>query len=153
MKDKYVITWYMIQIHTRQLSYRLLPSSQWKGVLAINRGGLILSSMIARELNILYIDTICISNDKINNHISKMKIIKKSEVKGDNFILVDDLVSTGQTAKLVRSLYPKSKFVTIFAKPKGKKYVDDYVIDVPQNVWIEQPWDTGISFIPPISDN
>ncbi|AZP36159.1 Xanthine phosphoribosyltransferase [Candidatus Annandia adelgestsuga] len=153
MKDKYVITWYMIQIHARQLSYRLLPSSQWKGILAINKGGLILSAMVARELNLMYIDTICISNYNIKNSIEKINIIKKPKIKGNNFILIDDLVNTGKTAQLIRPLYPKSKFVTIFAKPKGKKYVDDYIVDVPQNVWIEQPWETGISYIPPISEH
>ena len=31
------------------------------------------------------------------------------------------------------------KFVTVFAKPAGAELVDDYVIDIPQNTWIEQP--------------
>ncbi|HEE9237104.1 TPA: xanthine phosphoribosyltransferase, partial [Salmonella enterica subsp. enterica serovar Typhimurium var. monophasic 4,[5],12:i:-] len=26
-----------------------------------------------------------------------------------------------------------------------------YVIDIPQNTWIEQPWDMGVVFVPPIS--
>ncbi|MCE1699957.1 xanthine phosphoribosyltransferase, partial [Enterobacter hormaechei] len=30
--------------------------------------------------------------------------------------------------------------------------VDDYVIDIPQNTWIEQPWDMGVMFVPPICD-
>ncbi|HHF6598880.1 TPA: xanthine phosphoribosyltransferase, partial [Haemophilus influenzae] len=29
--------------------------------------------------------------------------------------------------------------------------VDDYVIDIPQNTWIEQPWDLGLTFVPPLS--
>ncbi|EBU6519429.1 TPA: xanthine phosphoribosyltransferase, partial [Salmonella enterica] len=24
-------------------------------------------------------------------------------------------------------------------------------IDIPQNTWIEQPWDMGVVFVPPIS--
>ena len=29
--------------------------------------------------------------------------------------------------------------------------VDDYVIDIPQNTWIEQPWDLGLTFVPPLA--
>ncbi len=30
----------------------------------------------------------------------------------------------------------------------GAELVDDYVIDIPQNTWIEQPWDLGLTFVP-----
>ncbi|GKX58840.1 hypothetical protein SOASR031_11550 [Leminorella grimontii] len=46
----------------------------------------------------------------------------------------------------------KARFVTIFAKPAGKPLVDDYVVDIPQDTWIEQPWDMGITFVKPIGD-
>ena len=29
--------------------------------------------------------------------------------------------------------------------------VNDYVVDIPQDTWIEQPWDMGVVFVPPIS--
>ena len=45
----------------------------------------------------------------------------------------------------------KHIFVTIFAKPAGRPLVDDYVVDIPQDTWIEQPWDMGVVFVPPIS--
>ena len=45
----------------------------------------------------------------------------------------------------------KHSFVTIFAKPAGRPLVDDYVVDIPQDTWIEQPWDMGVVFVPPIS--
>lgn len=47
-------------------------------------------------------------------------------------------------------MYHKARFVTIFAKPAGRPLVDDYVVDIPQDTWIEQPWDMGITFIPPL---
>ena len=33
----------------------------------------------------------------------------------------------------------------------GRPLVDDYVVDIPQDTWIEQPWDMGVVFVPPIS--
>jgi len=40
MSEKYVVTWDMLQIHARKLAARLLPSEQWKGIIAVSRGGL-----------------------------------------------------------------------------------------------------------------
>ena len=48
-------------------------------------------------------------------------------------------------------MYPKARFVTVFAKPAGAPLVDDYVIDIPQITWIEQPWDLGLGFVPPLA--
>lgn len=48
-------------------------------------------------------------------------------------------------------MYPNAHFVTVFAKPADAELVDDYVVDIPQNTWIEQPWDMGICFVPPLA--
>ena len=71
--------------------------------------------------------------------------------QGEGFIVIDDLVDTGGTAVAIREMYPKAHFVTIFAKPAGRPLVNDYVVDIPQDTWIEQPWDMGVVFVPPIS--
>ncbi|SQC19718.1 xanthine-guanine phosphoribosyltransferase [Klebsiella pneumoniae] len=41
MSEKYVVTWDMLQIHARKLASRLLPVEQWKGIIAVSRGGLV----------------------------------------------------------------------------------------------------------------
>ena len=64
--------------------------------------------------------------------------------------MIDDLVDTGGTAQAIREMYPKARFCTIFAKPAGRSLVDDYIVDIPQDTWIEQPWDMGVVYIPPI---
>ena len=66
--------------------------------------------------------------------------------------VVDDLVDSGNTAKVIRQLYPKAKLITIFAKPKGEALVDDFEVSIPQDTWIEQPWDMALSFVPPLCD-
>lgn len=81
-----------------------------------------------------------------------MKVLKKADGDGEGFIIVDDLVDTGGTAQMIRDMYPKAHFVTIFAKPAGRPLVDDYVVDIPQDTWIEQPWDMTVSFVKPICD-
>ncbi len=78
-------------------------------------------------------------------------MLKRAEGDGEGFIVIDDLVDTGGTPVAIREMYPIAHFVTIFAKPAGRPLVDVYVIDIPQNTWIEQPWDMGVVFLAPIS--
>ncbi len=126
----------MLQIHARKLASRLMPSEQWKGIIAVSRGGLVPGALLARELGIRHVDTVCISSYDHDNQ-RELKVLKRAEGDGEGFIVIDDLVDTGGTAVAIREMYPKAHFVTIFAKPAGRPLVDDYVIDIPQ--------DTGLS--------
>lgn len=56
MSEKYVVTWDMLQIHARKLASRLMPSEQWKGIIAVSRGGLVPGALLARELGIRHVD-------------------------------------------------------------------------------------------------
>ena len=151
MSEKYVVTWDMFQMHARKLSERLLPASQWKGIIAVSRGGLFPAAVLARELGIRHIETVCIASYHDHNNQGELQVLHAAQVPngGEGFIVVDDLVDTGNTARAIRQMYPNAKFVTVFAKPAGAELVDDYVIDIPQNTWIEQPWDLGLTFVPP----
>ena len=40
---------------------------------------------------------------------------------GTGILIVDDLVDTGKTLELVRRLYPKAHFATVYAKPSGSR--------------------------------
>ena len=151
MSEKYVVTWDMLQIHARKLAARLMPSEQWKGIIAVSRGGLVPGALLARELGIRHVDTVCISSyDHANQR--DLQVLKKVDGDGEGFLVVDDLVDSGNTARVIRELYPKAKLITIFAKPKGEALVDDFEVSIPQDTWIEQPWDMALSFVPPLCD-
>ena len=62
MSEKYVVTWDMFQMHARKLAERLLPATQWKGIIAVSRGGLFPAAVLARELNIRFVETVCIAS-------------------------------------------------------------------------------------------
>lgn len=149
---KYIVTWEMFHQNARQLAERLLPATQWKGIIAVTRGGLFPAAVLARELNLRYINTLCIASYE-HDQQGSLNVIHQGDISngGEGFIVVDDLVDTGNTAKAVREIYPNAKFVTVFAKPAGKGLVDDYVVDIPQDTWIEQPWDMHLTFVPPLS--
>ncbi|MGL5291703.1 MAG: xanthine phosphoribosyltransferase [Vibrionaceae bacterium] len=151
MSNKLVITWDSMQTYTRQLAQRLLPASQWQGIIAVSRGGLVPAAILARELGLRHVDTVCISSYD-HDHQREMRVIKKAQGDGAGFLIVDDLVDTGGTAEVIRELYPKGKFVTVCAKPAGKHLVDEYVVDVAQDCWIEQPWDMAVQFVKPLAN-
>jgi xanthine phosphoribosyltransferase len=69
------------------------------------------------------------------------------------WLIVDDLVDTGATAKVVRELMPGAHFATIYAKPAGKPLVDTYVTEVSQDTWIMFPWDTEPQFVRPLAES
>ncbi len=69
---------------------------------------------------------------------------------GAGVLVVDDLVDTGATAKLVRELLPRAHFATVYAKPLGRPLVDTFVTEVSQDTWIYFPWDLGLAYTAPI---
>ena len=148
---KFYVSWDNMQREARRLARRQLPASQWKGIIAVSRGGLVPAALMARELGIRFVDTICISSYDHDNQ-RDLHVLKKVDGDGEGFLVVDDLVDSGNTAKVIRELYPKAKLITIFAKPKGEAMVDDFEVSIPQDTWIEQPWDMALSFVSPLCD-
>lgn len=151
MTDKFHVSWETMQRDVRTLATRLMPATQWTGIIAVSRGGLAPASVLARELGIRHVDTVCISSYDHDNQ-RELTVIKKAETDGEGFIVIDDLVDTGGTAQAIRDMYPKARFVTVYAKPQGKPLVDDFVKEVPQGTWIEQPWDMAEVYVPPICE-
>ena len=67
------------------------------------------------------------------------------------FLIIDDLVDTGSTARVVRKLLPKAHFATVYAKPAGRPLVDSFVTEVSQDTWILFPWDTELQMAIPLA--
>ncbi|MDE0955176.1 MAG: xanthine phosphoribosyltransferase [Pseudomonadales bacterium] len=154
----YPISWEELHRNARALAWRLLDQGPWEGIIAITRGGLVPAAIIARELDIRLIDTICISSyGQLESGVEasdqgQLKLLKGFDGDGEGFLLIDDLVDTGKTATAVRALVPKATFATVYAKPAGKPAVDMYITEVSQDTWIRFPWDMAHSFATPIAD-
>ncbi len=147
---QFFVSWEEFHRATRELARRQLPASQWKGIIAVTRGGLVPACILARELNIRLIETISIVSYTDHYEQKELKVLHQAEGDGEGMLVVDDLVDTGETAKEIRRLYPKAKFVTVYAKPQGRDLVDEYVADVEQETWIELPWDMQLNYIEPL---
>ena len=145
------ISWEQLHRDSKALAWRLLDMGSWEGIVTITRGGLVPASIIARELEIRVVDTVCISSYDFKDQ-GEAQILKSVDMDGDGWLLIDDLVDTGNTASLVRDMLPKAHFATVYAKPEGRPLVDTYITEVSQDTWILFPWDTESQFVEPIVD-
>ena len=157
-KDEIVISWPELHRDARYLSGVLHELGEWKGIFAITRGGLVPAALVARELDIRLIDTVCVvsygSSEEggAEQRQGELKWLKKVQGDGAGWLLLDDLVDTGRTAKIVRDILPAAHFATVYAKPMGRPMVDTFITEVSQDTWIFFPWDTALSFAPPLRD-
>jgi xanthine phosphoribosyltransferase len=153
------VSWEELHRTAKALAWRLCEMPKFEGIIAITRGGLVPAAIVARELEIRVLDTISAVSyhdnavDKLNQREQHaVKILKApSETKdGEGWLIVDDLVDTGETAKAVRALLPKAHFATVYAKPAGRSLVDTFVTEVSQDTWIYFPWDLEPRPVDPI---
>lgn len=147
----YPVSWDQLHRDSRALAWRLHETRKWKGIVAITRGGLIPAAILARELDLRLIDTVCLISYDWQKKTNDMTVLKGVEGDGTDMLLVDDLVDTGRTAKVAREMLPNAHFATVYAKPEGRPMVDTYITEVSQDTWILFPWDSSPQFIQPIS--
>ena len=153
------VSWDQFHRDARALAWRLSAAGPFEAIVAVTRGGLVPAAIVARELGVRVIDTVCIASydhDK-QGDLKVLKGISAETAKlgggtGKGLLIVDDLVDTGKTGRLVRDMMPDAHFATVYAKPKGKPLVDTFITEVSQDTWIFFPWDTALSFQPPIRD-
>ncbi|MBV9189296.1 MAG: xanthine phosphoribosyltransferase [Betaproteobacteria bacterium] len=157
-EDEIIISWVELHRDARYLSQILHDKGPWKGIIAVTRGGLVPAALVARELGIHLVDTVCVTSYRAPaaggaaQMQGDVQILKTVSGDGAGFILVDDLVDTGGTAKVVRQLLPKAYFATLYAKPLGRPIVDVCVKEFKQTKWIYFPWDIEYKFATPIKD-
>ena len=149
----FAVSWEMLQSDCKTLSARLLGARSWERIIGIARGGLVPAAIIARELNVRLVDTVCISSYTVKTQEEAI-ILKALEAgeNSENWLVVDDLVDTGRSAQIVRKMLPYSYFVTVYAKPEGRAWVDEYITQVPQDTWILFPWDSAPAYVKPLSE-
>ena len=155
------ISWDQIHRDSRALAWRLdgkgPDDGAWRAVVAITRGGMAPAMIVARELDIRTVDTISV----VSYHAGGGKADDRREAKvlkspdadmmgdGTGILIVDDLVDSGKTLELVRALYPKAHFATVYAKPEGEPQVDTFITGVSQDTWIFFPWDMALQYVEP----
>jgi xanthine phosphoribosyltransferase len=154
------VSWDQFHRDSRALAWRLNGTGPFGAIVCVTRGGLVPAAIVARELGIRLIETVCVASYDATRQ-GPLNVLKQvaAEVvgldggEGRGVLIVDDLVDTGRTARIVRDMLPGAHFATVYAKPMGRPLVDTFITEVSQDTWIYFPWDTGLAFQPPIRDS
>ncbi len=143
------VSWDQLHRDSRALAWRLADKGPWRRIVTVTRGGMVPACIVARELEVRYVDTVCVVSYDWQDQ-GEIKVLKAVSDDGPDVLIIDDLVDTGQTASLVRAMLPQAHYATVYAKPAGRPQVDTFVTEVSQDTWIDLPWDTELQFVQPI---
>ena len=156
-EKSFPVSWDQFHRDARALAWRLAEAGPFAAIVAITRGGLVPAAIVARELGIRVIETVCVASyshtEQADLRVLKTvadAVVSVAGGEGQGVLIIDDLADTGQTAKIVRGMLPKAHFAAVYAKPMGRPLVDTFITEVSQDTWIFFPWDTGLAFQPPI---
>jgi len=158
MEKAFHVSWDQFHRDARALAWRLSAAGPFRGVVAVTRGGLVPAAIVARELDLRLVDSFCVTSYVNETEPGAAEVLKGTspammEKGGEGVLVIDDLVDTGATMKLVRAALPKAHVATIYAKPQGRPMVDTFITEVSQDTWIYFPWDLGLGYQAPIADS
>ena len=153
------VSWDQFHRDARALAWRLAEKGPFHAIVCITRGGLVPAAIVARELNVRLIETVCVASYDHDDKQGALTVIKEiganirahGDGKGKGILVVDDLTDTGKTAKVIREMLPEAHFATVYAKPAGVPTIDTFITEVSQDTWIYFPWDMGLSYQEPIA--
>src|SRR4051795_407448 len=103
------VSWDQFHRDARALTWRLNGAGPFEAIVCVTRGGLVPAAIVARELEIRLIETVCVASYhdyKTQGAASVLKGVADSIAnigggRGKGVLIVDDLVDTGKTARIV----------------------------------------------------
>jgi xanthine phosphoribosyltransferase len=136
------ISWDDVQRDAGLLAQSLAGKGPWHGIVAVARGGLVPAALVARALGIRMLETISAVAYR-GETLGSPEVLKFPTAAGDGagWLIVDDLVDTGTTMRIVRTMLPNAHVAVLYAKPVGKPLADSFVTEFPQDSWIDFPWE------------
>ena len=136
------LSWDRIQQDSATLAAKLGGQGQWQGIVAVARGGLVPAALVARALGIRTVETVSIATYH-DERLGEPELLKPPSAAGDGagWLVIDDLVDTGTTMKIIRALLPRAHVGVLYAKPVGLPLADSFVAQFPQDSWIDFPWE------------
>ena len=154
------VSWDQFHRDARALAWRLAGAGPFEAIVCITRGGLVPAAIVSRELGTRLIETVCVASYHDYDAQGELRVLKGIDARvaglggegGGGVLVVDDLVDTGKTARVVRDMLPRAHIATVYAKPLGRPLIDTYVTEVSQDTWIYFPWDMGLAYQAPIAE-
>jgi uncharacterized protein len=135
--SKQYCTWQQVEILVEKVAHAIQRSDKkYDQVLAITNGGIIPARLIARELNLNYIQFIPIRNKKL--YVEEMLPL----LKGRRYLVVDDIYDTGYTFNRVSDMVKEFDCDFAFLMTRYKNSNASFVAKVLNHKkWIVFPWE------------
>jgi len=139
----------VIDFLSKSLALRFkLYGRDFTHVIGISRGGLLPAKIISYALEIdmitygvnTYIGTKQNSKPKVTQSFDFDSLDESSRL-----LIIDDKVDTGKTIQYMKeqigTKFDFVRFASLFAEKRAKQKVDHYGVLVPDNTWIDFPWE------------
>ena len=151
-QQRFPVSWDQLHRDAKALAWRLAEQGPWEGIVAVTRGGLVPAAIVARELEVRLIDTVCIASYDTRNQ-RRPEVVKS--VGGDGAGRADRR-RPGRYRRAPprwcatccpRRISPRST-----PSPRAVPLVDTFITEVSQDTWIYFPWDMELQFVQPLAD-
>lgn len=139
----------VIDFLSKSLALRFkLNGRDFTHVVGISRGGLLPAKIISYALEIDMI-TYGVNTYVGTKQNSKPKVTQSFDFdsldKSSRLLIIDDKVDTGKTIQYMKeqigARFDFVRFASLFAEKRAKQKVDHYGVLVPDNTWIDFPWE------------
>jgi len=121
----------------------------YKGMVVVSRGGLGVAALVSRLLDIKLLDIMCVASyNHANSNKTELQILKNPDLaqkdKGSGWLVVDDLIDSGDTYKYIIKILPQADFACLYNKSNQESFVKNifFAKNCPRDSWIEFPWET-----------
>jgi xanthine phosphoribosyltransferase len=121
-----------------------LPKKKYDKVLAIGMGGLIPAYYVAKFLGAKRVEVLTVSSYGEDRKQRNLKVLFNAVTKNDEkgWLIVDDLLDSGETVKFAKALYPKADVAVLYEKPYSPADLANYCVRVLDG-WVTFPWETN----------
>jgi xanthine phosphoribosyltransferase len=147
--DQITIPWSVFQQDVVNLAQQIENSNKrYEVIVAITRGGLVPSVILAHKLKIRAIDTIDLrSYSDEHEQDDTVRIVRACDYvlihrKGKGVLIVDDLIDTGNTIEAARKMLPEADVAVVYARSNKIDSVDYYGRAKPNDTWLVFPFET-----------
>jgi len=123
-----------------------VAGGSWRAVIGVANGGIYPAGRVADRLKLPYGEIRIVGYDGREKAAPKIAKTLDDHRNGEGLIVVDDVVDSGDTALLIRQLFPQAELLVAYVKADGLRALaaralePRYAERFPQDAWIVFPW-------------
>lgn len=143
--QKKVLYWGDVEEMVANIATQISKDAQeFTHILALARGGLVPSALLAHALDLRPVHSLSVYSYRGTVQDEPELISDWPEIDDKNLLIVDDLVDSGKTVKMIKEHYPNAKVAVLIAKPEGQAQADFFAEKCTQDAWIDFPWERDL---------